>query len=116
VARREVPRSALVAVLRRILPATRVVERLCKPRWLGVSERTGKAVFGVVVALMVAILWLPVPVFGNFTPGLAVTTIGVGLSERDGLVMLGGLALSAVAAAFTLTLGWAALQAALWVF
>jgi hypothetical protein len=115
VARREVPRSALVAVLRRILPATRAIEKFCKPRWFGVSERAGKALFGAVVVLMVAILWLPVPVFGNFTPGLAVTTIGIGLSERDGIVMLVGLALSVVATAFTLTLGWAALQAALWV-
>jgi hypothetical protein len=110
IARREVPRAGLVAVIRRILPATRFVERLCRPRWLGVSEQAGKAVFGVVILLMVGILWLPVPVFGNFTPGLAVTVIGLGLSERDGIVMLAGLGLAAFAAAFTLGLGWAALQ------
>jgi hypothetical protein len=116
VALREVPRAGLSAVIRRILPATRFIERLCRPRLLGVSERAGKAVFGAVIAALVLILWLPIPVFGNFTPGLAVTVIGVGLSERDGVVMLVGLGLSVFAAAFTLGLGWAAVQAALWVF
>lgn len=48
------------------------------------------------VALMALLIFLPIP-FGNVLPALALALLGVGLMFRDGLLMLAGLAVAALA-------------------
>ena len=114
ISRRTVPRPALRRLLARILPGTIWLEKFCKPRLLVFSERAGKAVFGTVMLILGLIVTLPIPVVGNITPGLAIIVTGIGLSERDGLVM--GLGLSAVAIIVTSAAGWATIVAFAWAF
>jgi hypothetical protein len=113
-ARRTLPGEPLRKVLRRIVPLAERIERWCRPRMPSVSSRAGKAVIGGVVAVMAIVVLLPIPILGNFTPGLAIVVTGVGLSERDGLVMSIGVGLAVFALAFTSAVAWAAVEAARW--
>jgi hypothetical protein len=115
-ARRSLPGGPLRAVLARMVPIARRLERICRPRPPHAASRPAKAVIGATVAFLAVLVLLPIPVFGNFTPGLAIAVTGLGLSERDGLVVGAGLALAALATAVTAGLGWAAAQAAMWAF
>lgn len=112
--RRRMPRSTLSGAIRRIMPLTVRLERLCRPRLLWATERTGKAMIGAVVLVMAAVLLLPIPVVGNFTPGLAVAVTGLGLSERDGLVIGLGFVAAGAAVVVTGIAGWAAVAALAW--
>lgn len=114
IGRRSVPGEGFRAVLRRIIPLTERIERWCRPRLPGASSRAGRAVIGAVVGLLAIIVLLPIPILGNFTPGLAIVVTGVGLSERDGVVMAIGMGLSAFAVVFTSGVAWAAVRAAQW--
>lgn len=115
-ARRSLPGGPLRAVLARMAPIARWLERFCRPRPPHAVSRPAKVVIGAMVALLAVLVLLPIPVFGNFTPGLAIAVTGLGLSERDGLVVGVGLALAVLAVAVTAGLGWAAAQAAMWAF
>jgi len=116
ITRRTLPRDVLRRLILRLLPTTVRVEKFCRPRLLLMTERAGKAAFGLVLLTLGLIVMLPIPVVGNFPPGIAIIVTGIGLSERDGVVMALGLVLSAVAMAVTSAAAWAALQALAWTF
>jgi len=51
----------------------------------------------VIVLIMAIVLILPLPPGGNFPPALACAVLGLGLTQRDGLIVLFGLVASVVA-------------------
>jgi hypothetical protein len=54
---------------------------------------------GIVIFALGFIMILPIPFLGNMPPGFAASVIAIGMTERDGLVVLIGAAVSAVAIA-----------------
>lgn len=118
--RRTIDRAALAGVIARVMPTLLRIERVCQPRWLWVIERGGRVPVGAMIILLGIILLIPLPVVGNFTPGLAVAVMGLGIAERDGIVMGVGLVLSLVAVLFSAFLGWVTFEAVLagfeWLF
>jgi hypothetical protein len=50
------------------------------------------------------LIFLPIPL-GNVLPAASVTTLGLGLSHRDGLAALWSAGLAGLALAYTLALG-----------
>lgn len=108
-ARKEVSRATVRGLVDRVIPSIRRVERVCRARLLFLTGRLSKVLIGVVVLLMGAILVVPIPFLGNLPPGFAAAVIGLALTARDGVVLLIGLTLALLAAAFTGTLAWATL-------
>lgn len=84
-------------------------------RWPAFLGGAGRATVGVVTLLMIGLLLLPLPVFGNFTPALATLVLGLGLAHRDGAVVALGHASAVVAVAVTAAIVWATLAAVFWV-
>ena len=54
-------------------------------------------VIGVIILIMAVILILPLPPGGNFPPALACAVLGMGLVERDGIIVLIGLVVTIAA-------------------
>lgn len=106
VSKRSIDRGALARLIARVNPIARKVEAVCRPRWLWLTDRGGKRVVGPVIILLGVILLIPLPVVGNFTPGLAVAVMGLGIAERDGIVLALGLLTSLVAVIVSALLGW----------
>lgn len=102
--RRQLNRKSFQKLVLRLGPVIRPVERMLRPRhgylFTPRAERA-VAIFLLVVSLA---LFLPIPLSG-YLPAGALFIAGVGLVERDGLVMLGGLLLGAVALAVTASMG-----------
>ena len=96
-ARRSIARSDYVAMVARIHPTIRRLERLVRPRvsWLA----DGWTRFPIGLVCLPAIIALPVPL-GHVVPGTAICLLALGLMEADGLVV--GLGLFASALALTL--------------
>jgi hypothetical protein len=104
--KRSFPRIPLVTALENLQPRLRTVERFARPRLLVLTGRAGTVLIGLVVLAMAVVLILPLPPGGNFPPAVACAVLGMGLAERDGVIVLVGMIVSACAgvAAWAVTL------------
>lgn len=111
IADKSVARADLRRIVDRMLPSLQRLERICKPRLPIMTEPIGKIFIGLVVLLLGILLILPIPFVGNIPPGFAAVIIAIGVTERDGAVVLVGLLTSAAAIAIAGTAAWAAIVA-----
>jgi hypothetical protein len=80
----------------KILPWIQRLERVIKPRLGFLTGRVGVVVAGAVCTLMAVVLVLPLP-FANLFPALTVLLLSLGLTRRDGVAVMVGCGLLAVA-------------------
>jgi hypothetical protein len=92
-------RKSLVKAFEGLAPRLRGIERVMKPRLLFMTGRAGAVLIGIIVLIMAVVLILPLPPGGNFPPALACAVLGMGLAQRDGVIVLVGLVVSVVALA-----------------
>jgi hypothetical protein len=97
VACRAIDRDTLRKGVARLAPWLHRLEGVVKPRLSFLTGRAGAAAAGAVCTLMAVVLVLPLP-FANLLPALTVLLVSLGLSRRDGVVMIGGFLLLASAA------------------
>jgi hypothetical protein len=76
--------------LTKSLPYIKKVERCMHPRLSFMHSKLAERIIGLIFLVLGAVLVLPIPL-GNFLPGLAMSLIALGLIERDGLLMMGGM-------------------------
>jgi hypothetical protein len=109
VAGRTVARADLHRMVERAAPLMRRLERYCRPRLPSVTESFGKVVVGAVILVLGFVMILPIPFIGNMPPAIAASVIAIGMTERDGLIVLIGLAVSVVAIVVASAATWAAI-------
>ncbi len=112
-ARRSFSRDLLRRLVDRATPHVQRLERVCKPRLPLTHGRLGEAAIGFTLLVLGVIIFLPIPIIGNIPPGIATVVIAVGMSERDGVVVLAGIAVSLIAVAVTGAMAWAVLRSLL---
>ena len=91
-----VSRRRFQRVVLRLQPVLRPLERILQPRLVWLFQRSSERLIGVLLFLVAIALFLPIPLSG-FVAAFALFITGVGLSERDGLVTLLGLAIGCAA-------------------
>ncbi len=62
-------------------------DRLLRPRWIALSNRRLRPLWGVWIALMGAIIFVPLPL-GNVLPAISLVLLSLGWMFRDGLALL----------------------------
>ncbi len=90
-------RQALVGGFEKIKPQLAFIEQFARPRLLFLTGRAATVLIGAVILTMAVVLILPLPPGGNFPPALACAILGMGLVERDGLIILVGLVVTLAA-------------------
>ena len=108
---RHIPAPAFRRGVERIAPLLRRLERLCRPRVQAVVTGWPERLVGLTVFFLGLIIFLPIPVFGNIPPALAIVVLALGFIERDGVVILLGMFGAVIAIVLTWALGYAALMA-----
>jgi hypothetical protein len=98
IAMRSMSRSDFGVMLTRVSPWIDRAEQLLRPRLQALTGATATRWVGGVCVLLSTILVLPIPL-GNMLPALAIGMLALGILERDGLWVLGGLATAVVAMA-----------------
>jgi hypothetical protein len=88
----------------RAMPAFRRLERLSRPRMTFVDTPIAMRLMGAIILVLAFGLLFAPPLVGQIPLGLAVCLVGLGLVERDGLVVAGGLVIGSVG--LTLSLGF----------
>ena len=102
--RRSIPRHDLVRAVDRALPVLKRLERWSRPRVTVFETAVAMRLMGLLLAALALGLLVAAPVVGQIPLGFAVCLVGLGLVERDGLLVLGGLAVGA--AGVMLSLGF----------
>lgn len=112
-ARRGMSRALFRRMVDRALPYVQRLERVCRPRLPVTHFRLGEAAIGFTLLVLGIIISLPIPIIGNIPPGIATCIIAVGMSERDGLVVLIGMVATLIAVAVTSVMAWAVIKSLL---
>lgn len=108
---KSIARADLRRVVDRMLPLLERLERFCRPRLQILTEPVARVLVGVVVLVLGLIMVLPIPLIGNMPPGAAAAVIAVGITERDGVVVLIGLVGATAAIVVASAATWAVLLA-----
>jgi len=100
IARADVERAVL-----RAAPIFRRLERLSRPRMTVLeTDLAIRAIGFALLVLAIGIIFALPPIVGQIPLGIAVCLLGLGLVERDGLVVLGGLFIGSIG--LTLNVGF----------
>jgi len=94
--RRSIRRAELVKLITRILPLVVRGEKLVRPRLQFLTSPTGVRMIGVAYTFAALILVFPIP-FANLAPATALSLFALGLTRKDGLFVLAGYGLLAMA-------------------
>ena len=101
VQRLTVGRAVLDATLKRARPYVVAMERLSRPRLSMFDTAVSMRIVGLLLLLLSIAMIVAVPVIGQIPLGIAVCLIGLGLVERDGVIVIGGLLVGAVGVAIS---------------
>jgi hypothetical protein len=101
---RSVARTDVERAVGRAMPAFRRLERISRPRMTFLDTPLAMRLMGAVVLVLALGLLFAPPFVGQIPLGLAVCLVGLGLVERDGLVVVGGLVIGSIG--LTLSLGF----------
>ena len=102
--RRSIKRSDVERAVARAVPIFRRLERFSRPRMTAMDSALAMRLLGVLLlVLAIGLLFAP-PLIGQIPLGIAVCLVGLGLVERDGVVVLGGLSIGS--AGLNLSIGF----------
>ncbi|MHB1219694.1 MAG: exopolysaccharide biosynthesis protein [Alphaproteobacteria bacterium] len=102
---RSVRRADFARMVDRAQPYLERFERFCKPRLTVVPQGLAERLVGLLLVILGFVLLLPL-VGANLLPAIGVAILSLGLIETDGVMVLAGVAASAIAlAVFALIVG-----------
>ncbi len=101
---RSLARADVERAVGRAMPAFRKLERFSRPRMTFLDTPVAMRVMGAIILILALGLLFAPPFVGQIPLGLAVCLVGLGLVERDGLVIIGGLIIGSIG--MTLSLGF----------
>jgi hypothetical protein len=96
---------AFAAVLDKFLPWMEKAERFIRPRYWTSNPRLFERFVGVFALILALIIFLPIPL-GNMGPSYALALMGLGLTERDGIVFAVGAVIGVAFAAIVSYVGY----------
>jgi hypothetical protein len=114
IANRSISRVSFASVIVRATPWIARAERMLVTRLHILAGPVAQRLLGAVCLLLSLILVLPIP-FGNMLPSLAICIIALGMLERDGAWILGGLVSAVVAAGVVGGLAYGLVKSAIFV-
>ncbi len=98
IAGRRISRSKLNGILTRALPWIKKIERFSRPRYaIATSAVVRRVVGGTVFLLAILLIVMPIPWIGSMPQGIAIILFGLGIAERDGILIASGFVFSALA-------------------
>lgn len=104
---RSIARADVKRAVDRALPIFRRLERWSRPRVTIFDTALAMRVMGFLLLALSMGLLFAAPVVGQIPLGIAVCLVGLGLVERDGVVVMVGLAIGAIGVTLSLGFVWA---------
>ena len=99
--RRSIPQQDVSRAVARALPVLQRLERWSKPRMTFLETPLALRLIGFLLIAFAIGLLVAAPVIGQIPLGIAVCLVGLGLVERDGIVIVAGMLVGAVGVALS---------------
>lgn len=112
VRQREIGTDRVRALGMRAIPWIEKLERVVRPRWLFLTLPPMPSVVGFLVIGLALVVMLPLP-FSNLPPAIALTCLALGLLERDGVIILVGAVVAAIALFIGVVIAYVAIESIL---
>lgn len=100
--RRSIPQDAVERAVARALPTVQRLERWSRPRIATFETPLALRIIGLVLTALALGLLVAAPLIGQIPLGIAVCLVGLGLVERDGVLVIVGMVAGAVGLALSL--------------
>jgi hypothetical protein len=100
-------REAASRLAGRAVPWLSWLERFAKPRFAVLQTEMGLRIVGGIVTLCALALLVAAPFIGQIPLGIAICLIGLGLVERDGLIIAIGTVFGVIGVVFSIGFVWA---------
>lgn len=114
IARRSLTRTSFSALFTRATPWLARAERLLRHRLTPLTTSVAQRGVGFVCLILSLVLMLPIPL-GNSLPSIAICLFALGVLERDGAWIIGGLVFSVFALGFVGGMAYALIMSTLFV-
>lgn len=111
ISERSIYRADFIGMMDRAAPILARAEKLLKPRFSLLISAPAERVVGTICFILAMILLLPIPL-GNMLPALAICLFAFGILEKDGLWIIAGGLVSAVALVIVSGVIWAGVKMA----
>ena len=111
ISERSIYRADFIGMMDRAAPILARAEKLLKPRFSLLISAPAERVVGTICFILAMILLLPIPL-GNMLPALAICLFAFGILEKDGLWIIAGGRVSALALVIVSGVIWAGLKMA----
>lgn len=98
-----IKRATLAAMVAKLSPKLKFVEKLLKPRLSFFISPVGERLIGLFWLLCTMSIAVPLPMT-NFVPGMGILLVSLGLLNRDGLIILVGMIIGLLGCGFTVAL------------
>jgi hypothetical protein len=112
IAKRSMSRTDFQTLVGRICPWLQRAEKMLRPRASAWALPPMEYLVGAVCLLLAIVVLLPIPL-GNMLPALAISMLALGILERDGYWIVGGLTMAAAAAVLVSGVVFAGVQGVL---
>jgi hypothetical protein len=103
---RSLRRGDLQAVMAKVEPPLRRLERVLRPRLSLVLSARAQRLIGVFMVLLSVLIMLPIPL-ANIFPALAIILMSLGFLESDGVFILIGLGIGVLSILLVVVVYWA---------
>ena len=103
---KSIPTRHLVRTIDWIVPKLARIEHWSKPRAIKLTRLRARQPIGGIIIILALIMALPIPIIGNTPPAIAITMIGFGMLQRDGVWVVVGVAMALINIAIIAALGF----------
>jgi hypothetical protein len=110
---RSLRRSDLQAVMAKVEPPLRRLERVLRPRLSLFLSASAQRLIGAFMVLLSTLIMLPIP-FANIVPALAIILMALGFLENDGLFILIGLVIGVLSILLVVVVYWAVIASVIY--
>lgn len=114
ISNRSITRELFINLVTRAIPWLARAERMLKQRLWLLASPPAQRFLGAVCLMLSLVLVLPIP-FGNMLPSIAICVLALGLLERDGLWIIGGLMAAIVATGIVGSFAYALIKSAVFI-
>ena len=108
--RKSLPQAAVARAVARALPTLQRLERLSRPRMPFLETPIAFRLIGFVLIALALGLLVAAPIVGQIPLGIAVCLVGLGLVERDGVVVIAGVVVGVLGLAINFGFAYAVFQ------
>jgi len=101
VLKRDLSRADVSRAIERAMPWVSWIEKLAQPRYVAFDSRVGLRLIGFGFLILSLGLVFALPVVGQIPVGIALCLIGLGLVERDGILVAIGFGIGLIGVVFS---------------